>query len=110
MMYFPPSILYGIICSLGSFFGKKQRSLVLNIHASDRFHLNSYLPPKNCFQCHEIHFGHHQQSLKGILAHGSYVPAILWQCLRPNDNFRGYFFPIFAFRTQSLVPKELRFG
>ena len=44
----------------------------------------------------EILFGHHQQSPNGILAHGLYVPAILWQGLRLKDDFRGHFFPIFS--------------
>ena len=47
---------------------------------------------QKCSQGHEIFFGHHQQSPQGIFAHGSYIPAILWQCPKLKDDFWGYFF------------------
>ena len=44
---------------------KPNRYLVL------RSSLNCYLSPKKGSQGHQIFFGHHQESPKGILAHGS---------------------------------------
>ena len=72
--------------------------------------INCYLTAKKCSQGHEFFWGHQQQVPKGILAHGSYLPAILWQCLMLKDDFQGLFFPIFDFRTQFLALKVLRFG
>ena len=54
-----------------------------------------YITHKNCFQGHEIVFGHKQQSLEGILALGPYIPAITWQCLRQKGRFSKSFFAIF---------------
>ena len=53
--------------------------------------------------------GHHQQSPQEILAHGLYVPAILWHCPQLKDDSWGYFFQIFEFQTQFLVLNVLRF-
>ena len=71
---------------------------------------NCYLTAKKCSQGHEICFGRQQQSLKGILALGSYVPAITWRCLRQNDDFQSHFFLFYDFRRQFLVPNVLKFS
>ena len=54
--------------------------------------------------------GHQEQSQKGIWAHGSYIPAIIWQCLRQKDDFSISFSQIRYFRRQLLVHKVLQLG
>ena len=109
VLYLPAKFL-GHISTFFYYRLKKGQIIQIMQFRVQRSSQNCYLTPKKCSQGHEIFFGHQQQSLKGILALGSYVPAITWQCPRPKDDFRSHFFPFFYFRTEFWALKVLQFG